>query len=111
MKQGRGFSYRVKEIRDIHVATPPEIIYSREPSRLGAGHNTEEVLEERLVARDRQGALVAEPVLFFRLQQKLLEDRVVQVRCAHHEPRSARAHTHRHVSRRDIQRCATHLYA
>ena len=104
MKQGPGFSDDIKNTWDIHVASPLEIFEAREPGRVGAGHDPKDLLEEGLVARDGQRALVAEPVLFLSFHQKLLEHWVVQVRRAHDEPHAARPHTHRHVPRWDIRR-------
>lgn len=107
MKQGPGFSYKFIATSDVHVAAPLEIFEAQEPgreTRLGPGHNPEHLLERRLVARDRQRTLVAEPVLLFGFSQKLVEDGVVQVRRAHDEPPAGRAHTDRHVTGRNVGR-------
>lgn len=91
---------------DVHMATPLKIFETREPSRFGPRHNSEDLLEERLVARDRQRALVREPVLLLGLHEELLEDGVVQVRRAHDESLATGAHTNRHVTGGNIGRSA-----
>jgi hypothetical protein len=65
------------------------------------GEVAEDVLEEGLVAGERDGARAREPVLLLRLPEQLPEHGVVQVRRPHHEPPRRAAHAHRHVARRD----------
>lgn len=59
-------------------------------------------MEEHFVAGDDQWTVVGETVLFFGLKEKLLEDGVVQVSCAHHESGEVGAYADRHVSCRHI---------
>lgn len=61
-----------------HVATPLEVLEGGgEPARTGSGYEQDHLLKEGLIARDGERALVVEPVLLLRLQQKLLEEGVV----------------------------------
>ena len=76
----------------------------RDHRRRRASHDSEDLFEERLVAWNRQGALVGKPVLFFGLYEEALEDGVVQVRRAHDEPLAAGPHADRHVSGGNVGR-------
>jgi len=92
-----------------------EILEGDEAGGLGRGGEVaEDVLEEALVAGERDGARAGprrEPVLLLRLPEQLPEHGVVQVRRPHHElPRRA-AHAHRHVARRDRDRRRLHRRA
>ena len=74
----------------------------------------EDVLEEALVAGERDGAGAGprrEPILLLRLPEQLPEHGVVQVRRPHHEPPRRAAHAHRHVARRDRDRRRLHRRA
>lgn len=61
------------------MAALPEVMDVREAAGIGAGDGPENVLEYGLVAGDGERAVVGESVLFLGLQEKLLEDRMVQV--------------------------------
>jgi|UniRef100_A0A804M8U6 hypothetical protein len=82
-----------------------EVLEGDEAGGLGRGGEVaEDVLEEALVAGERDGARAGprrEPVLLLRLPEQLPEHGVVQVRRPHHEPPRRAAHAHRHVPRRD----------
>jgi hypothetical protein len=82
-----------------------DVLEGDEPGGLGRGGEVaEDVLEEALVAGERDGARAGagrEAVLLLRLPEQLPEHRVVQVRRPHHEPPRRAAHAHRHVARRD----------
>lgn len=107
MKQGPWFSYKLKTITsstttattsDIHVATALWIFQRGESGWFGSGHDPKKLFEKGLVAGDSEWSMVTEPVLLLRLHQKLLEDRVVQVTGADHEPPLVGSHANRHVS-------------
>lgn len=68
------------------------------------GDQPEHVLKERLVAWDRKRAAFGETVLFLGLCKEALEDGVVQVRCAHHEPPVPVSNAECHVARRNVGR-------
>jgi hypothetical protein len=78
-----------------------DVLEGDEPGGLGRGGEVaEDVLEEALVAGERDGARAGagrEAVLLLRLPEQLPEHRVVQVRRPHHEPPRRAAHAHRHV--------------
>lgn len=82
-----------------------EVLEGDEAGGLGRGGEVaEDVLEEALVAGERDGPRAGprrEPVLLLRLPEQLPEHGVVQVRRPHHEPPRRAAHAHRHVARRD----------
>jgi hypothetical protein len=82
-----------------------EVLERDEAGGFGRGGEVaEDVLEEALVAGERDGARAGprrEPVLLLRLPEQLPEHGVVQVRRPHHEPPRRAAHAHRHVPRRD----------
>jgi hypothetical protein len=82
-----------------------DVLERDEPGRRGRGGEVaEDVLEEALVAGERDGpgaGAGGEAVLLLRLPEQLPEHRVVQVRRPHHEPPRRAAHAHGHVARRD----------
>eukprot|EP00268_Persea_americana_P051792 TRINITY_DN5745_c0_g1_i1.p1 TRINITY_DN5745_c0_g1~~TRINITY_DN5745_c0_g1_i1.p1 ORF type:complete len:188 (-),score=5.64 TRINITY_DN5745_c0_g1_i1:9-572(-) len=77
------------------TATAPQVF---------SGHESEDLFEHRLVARDREWARVAEPELLLGLREKLLEERVVQIRGADHESPRIGAHADRYVARGHVGR-------
>ncbi|KAL4308124.1 hypothetical protein GQ457_01G025770 [Hibiscus cannabinus] len=88
-----------------HVAIPFKLIEPgpRRLIRVRHGNEPNHFFENRLVAGDRQWALVAEPVLFLRLDKEFLEYGMVQVRRPHHESPATRPDADRHVTRRHIR--------
>lgn len=72
----------------------------------GRGDEAEGVLEEGLVAgeRERAGTAGGEAVLLLRLPEEPPEDGVVEMRRADHEPPRGAPNTHRHVSGRHVRR-------
>lgn len=86
-----------------------QILQAQEPPgstcRLRPGEHPQNLFEERLVAWDGQRSrLVGEAVLLLGLHQQLLEDGVVQVRCAHDEPSAVAADADGDVSCGDVGR-------
>ena len=77
---------------------------SRREARFAPGHYSEDLLEHRLVAGNRQGTVVGEAVLFLGLEEERLEDGVVQVRRAHDEPPVPAPHADRDVAGWDVGR-------
>lgn len=78
-----------------HVAVSPEI-------GIGAGDGPENLLEDGFVTGDGERAVVDESVLFLRFQQKLLEDRMVQVSGADDESSGTAADTDGDVAGGDV---------
>lgn len=89
------------KIIEFNVQEPVRVI------RTGPGNEPENLLEERFVARDSQGTVVSETVLFFGFEEKFLEDRVVQIRRAHDKSGVVGSHADCHVSCGYIGRCAS----
>lgn len=92
---------------DVHAAAPLKLFQTREPCRVagfGRRHDSEDLLEERLLAWDGQRAFVREPVLLLGLYEEILEDGMVKVRCAHDEPLTTGAHADGHVSGWHVRR-------
>lgn len=68
---------------------------------------SEDLLEQRLVARDRErSGVIGEAVLLLRQAEEAPEDRVVEERRAHHESPAAAPDGDRHVPRRHVRRQA-----
>lgn len=86
---------RTHDIPDTVTVTAPRVL---------SGHESEDLFEHRLVARDREWARVAEPELLLGLHEKLLEERVVQIRGADHESPRIGAHADRYVARGHVCR-------
>lgn len=92
------------------MGAPPKILRI-ERTRGGAhpgivpSQESQDVLEDRLVAGDREwAAVVGETVLLLGLQEQLFEERMVEMRGADHESPRIRAHAHRYVARRHVGR-------
>lgn len=78
-----------------------KIVQFHEPTRvgrLGSGDEPDDFFKYRLFARNCQRALIGEPVLLFGLNQKLLENRVVQVSGPDDEAPAAGSDTDSHMS-------------
>ena len=91
----------------LHVAASLEVVTdgeSRRVARLGPGHHSEDLLEHRLVAGNRERAVVSEAVLLLGFKEQRLEDGVVRVRRAHNEPPAPAPHADRHVAGWDVWR-------
>lgn len=87
------------------MAVSLEIIQIPEPARvgrLGSGDEPDHFFEDRLVAGDGQGALIGEPVLLLGLDQKFLENRVVQVGRPDDEPPAAGSDADGYVAGGDV---------
>lgn len=78
-----------------------------EPVRsvVGPGNEPESLFEELFIAGEGERTVVRETVFFFGLNEKLLENGVVQVRRAHDESGVVSSNADCHVSRGYIRRC------
>lgn len=68
------------------------------------GDESQDVLEDRLVAWDREWATVGETVLLLGLQEQLFEEGMVEKRGADYESLRIRTHADRYVARGDVCR-------
>lgn len=89
------------------MAAAAKIREIQEPTRLGPGNGPKNLFENRLVTRNRKRTLVRESVLFFGLQEKLLEDRMVQVRRSNNEPSTTTSDADGDMASRNIRRSIT----
>lgn len=86
------------------MATPAllEIFQAGEPRRRG-GDVTEDLLKERLIARDGERSGMREAVLLLSLGEESTEHRVVEMSRTNNESPTATPHTHHHMPRRYIR--------
>lgn len=89
------------------MAAAAKILKIQEPTGFGPGNGPKNLLENRLVTRNRERTLVRKSVLLFGLQEKVLEDRMVQVSSSNDEPSRTASYTDRHVTGRNIRRSIT----
>ncbi|EYU37908.1 hypothetical protein MIMGU_mgv1a016354mg [Erythranthe guttata] len=74
-------------------------------NRVDSGHESEDLFEERFVARNRQRPrVIGESVLLLGVAEQPPENGVIQVSGADDEPPGTAPHADRHVSRRHVRR-------
>lgn len=109
VKQRPRFDQQIKLAFDSSVAFL-EIFGTSKPARprrIRPGDKPDRFLENRFFTRDNQRPLVHETELFLSLYEEITQDRMVQVRRAHHKSPATATHTDCHVSRWNIRRHTT----